>query len=584
MFAVSLMLPGCGRLSGPADSPPGSGGGQAPTPSGSAKRYGHAASSQPVPSVAASDEFAGAAPAAAAPLDHSGPLAASERTPTPSPGAPPAEATDPGATATPDASGFHREAYAHIVENEFLDARANPLSTFAIDVDTASYANVRRMLRSGALPPAGAVRIEELINYFTYAYDPPMDDTPFAVNAEVASCPWRPEHRLLRIGLKGRIIERSQRPAGNLVFLVDVSGSMDSPDKLPLVKQALQALIGELNGDDRVALVVYAGEAGIVLPSTCGDEKHTIATAVERLGAGGSTHGSAGITTAYEVARQHYLPGGANRVILCTDGDFNVGVTSEDALVKLIEEEARSGVFLSVLGFGTGNYQDSRMEQLADRGNGNYGYIDTFAEARKLLVEQLSGTLVTIAKDVKIQIEFNPAQVAAYRQIGYENRRLAAEDFRDDLKDAGEIGAGHAVTALYEIVPVGVQSPSRAAPELRYQAPTALAERADSGELLTLMLRYKQPEGIEATELQFPIRDTAAAFEKSSPDFQFAASVAGFGMLLRGSSHAGLASWDAVLEWAQPASQQDATGYHREFLELVEQARRLQPQRISDAR
>jgi Mg-chelatase subunit ChlD len=355
------------------------------------------------------------------------------------------------------ASEAHTESYDRIYENPFLDVRQNPLSTFSIDVDTASYANVRRFLNGGSLPPKDAVRIEELLNYFTYHYAPPADDRPFAVHTEVAGCPWEPKHRLLRVALKGREIDLDNRPASNLVFLIDVSGSMDDPAKLPLLKTALHLLIDKLAENDRVAMVVYAGSSGLVLPSTSGLYKETIWAALDRLQAGGSTNGGSGIQLAYQVAREKFIPGGTNRVILCTDGDFNVGVTDQGSLTRLIENEAQSGVFLSVVGFGAGNLKDSTMEKLADRGNGNYAYIDTANEARKVLVEQLGGTLVTIAKDVKLQLEFNPGKVSAYRLIGYENRLLRAEDFNDDKKDAGEIGAGHTVTALYELVPAGTE-------------------------------------------------------------------------------------------------------------------------------
>ena len=377
-------------------------------------------------------------------------------------------------TADPEqaAAEFNTETYDEIVENEFLLAQSNPLSTFSIDVDTAAYANVRRFLTHGQKPPPGAVRIEELVNYFSYDYPWPEGDVPFAVNAEIAGCPWAPEHRLVRFGLKGRVIEADSRPVSNLVFLLDVSGSMADENKLPLVKNAMRLLVEQLGENDRVAIVVYAGSSGLVLPSTTADQKQTILTAFDRLNAGGSTNGGEGIELAYQVAVENYINGGVNRVILCTDGDFNIGTTDRSSLVRLIEEKAASGVALTVLGFGMGNYKDATVEQLADKGNGNYAYIDTLNEARKVLVEQMTGTLITIAKDVKIQVDFNPAQVAAYRLIGYENRLLKAEDFDDDTEDAGEIGAGHTVPALYEIIPVGVDVPeSMTAPQSKYQQP-----------------------------------------------------------------------------------------------------------------
>jgi Ca-activated chloride channel family protein len=340
-------------------------------------------------------------------------------------------------------------------ENDFRRATDDPLSTFSIDVDTASYSIVRRMIREGQRPPVGAVRIEELVNYFTYGYPEPSDGRPFSVTTEVAAAPWAPAHRLVRIGLKAKSIEARERAPDNLVFLIDVSGSMMTPDKLPLLVQSMKLLVDQLERKDRVSIVVYAGNTGLVLPPTSGDRRREIREALDRLSAGGSTNGGAGIELAYATARKSFISGGNNRVILCTDGDFNVGVSNQSELVERIEQHAKEGIFLSVLGFGLGNLKDDTMEKLADRGNGNYAYIDSLAEARKVLVQQAGGTLVTVAKDVKIQVEWNPAQVGAYRLIGYENRMLAAQDFNDDKKDAGEIGAGHSVTALYEVVPQG---------------------------------------------------------------------------------------------------------------------------------
>lgn len=347
---------------------------------------------------------------------------------------------------------FNTEEYGRITENEFLAAVNNPLSTFSIDVDTASYSNVRRFINQGQLPPADAVRIEELINYFKYKYPEPDGDEPFSISAELAACPWEPAHKLVHIGLQGKRIPLANAPANNLVFLIDTSGSMDSPDKLPLLKSAFKLLTDQLREQDRVAIVVYAGSAGLVLPSTSGSDKKTILSAIDKLEAGGSTAGGAGIDLAYEVARTSFIPSANNRVILATDGDFNVGVSSDGDLLRLIEREREAGVFLTVLGFGAGNIKDSKMELLADKGNGNYAYVDTIHEARKMLVSGLGGTLNTIAKDVKVQVEFNPANVQAYRLIGYENRLMRAEEFNDDKKDAGELGAGHSVTALYEII------------------------------------------------------------------------------------------------------------------------------------
>jgi len=469
---------------------------------------------------------------------------------------------------------INTEAYGYRKDNAFLRVADNPLSTFAVDVDTASYANVRRFLTQKQLPPADAVRIEELVNYFPYRYAPPTSNVPFAASLEVASAPWMPEHRLVRIGLKGREVTDAQRPAANLVFLLDVSGSMNEPNKLPLVKQSLRLLVHKLRPDDHVAIAVYAGASGLALPSTSAREQTKILKAIEELTPGGSTNGALGIQLAYDIAKANFIPGGVNRVILATDGDWNVGTTSEGELMRLIGEKAKSGVFLSVLGFGMGNLKDSMLEQLADKGNGNYAYIDTLAEARKTLVEQAGGTLVTIAKDVKIQVEFNPAQVSAYRLIGYENRLLAKEDFNNDQVDAGEIGAGHTVTALYEVVPAGVEL--KAAPgvdPLKYQKPAGPSRgTANNGELLTVSIRYKEPTGDVSSKLEFPLMDAGARFEDASPDFKFAAAVAGFGMVLRDSPDRGQLTLAKVSEWGRAGLDQDAGGYRAEFLSLVGEA------------
>jgi len=467
------------------------------------------------------------------------------------------------------------ESYSRIYENPFLGVRQNPLSTFSIDVDTASYANVRRFLNQRALPPKDAVRIEELVNYFKYRYAPPEGDAPFAVHAEIAGCPWRPEHRLLRIAIKGREIDLANRPASNLVFLVDVSGSMDEPDKLPLLKSAMAMLVDQLGENDRVAMVVYAGSSGLVLPATSGERKAEIRSALEQLQAGGSTNGASGIELAYLVARQNFIRGGTNRVLLATDGDFNVGVTDEGSLTRLIEEQAKSGVFLSVLGFGRGNLKDATMEKLADKGNGNYAYIDGPSEARKVLVEQLGGTLVTIAKDVKLQLEFNPAQVAAYRLVGYENRMLRNEDFNDDRKDAGEIGAGHTVTAFYELVPAGGEARSGPADPLKYQRVVEPTEAAASGETLTLALRYKAPEASESQRMTTVIKDAGRSYAETGEDFKFAAAVAAFGLVLRDSEFKGNVTLAGVLELAQEGRGADEEGYRAEFIELVKKAQEI---------
>ncbi len=468
-------------------------------------------------------------------------------------------------------------AFDSITDNPFLPVRENPLSTFSTDVDTASYAIVRRFLNGQQLPPKDAVRTEELLNYFTYDYPQPKGDAPFSATMEVAACPWTPEHRLVRIGLKGREIARDKRPASNLVFLIDVSGSMSAPNRLPLVKQSLGLLIDQLGEEDRVAMVVYAGNSGCVLDST--HDKPKMRRALTKLEAGGSTNGGSGIQLAYQIAQEHFIQGGTNRVVLATDGDWNVGVTSQSALIEMITQKAKGGVFLTVLGFGLDNLNDSMLVKLAGKGNGNYAYIDTLLEAKKVLVDQLSSTLVTIAKDVKIQVEFNPAHVAAYRLIGYEKRLLAKEDFNDDKKDAGEIGAGHTVTALYEVVPAGKDVPPGKVDALKYQTTEEEISKIQnskfktSPEMLTLKLRYKAPDGDVSKLLEFPLTDSGATLEKSSRDFRFAAAVAGYGMLLRDSPHKGNATWNSIRELAVEGKGADAAGYRAEFISLLEKAR-----------
>ncbi len=474
-----------------------------------------------------------------------------------------------------DDKEFNTEQYGHIVENPFLDATRVPLSTFSIDVDTASYSNTRRFLNEGHLPPADAVRIEELLNYFSYDYPQPVGDAPFSVTTEVAQCPWNSAHRLVQIGLQGKRLRRTDMPPANLVFLLDVSGSMMEPNKLPLVKSALTMLTEQLTERDRVAIVVYAGNSGLVLPATSGDRKGEILAAINQLEAGGSTNGGAGIQLAYKVASENFLQGGINRVILATDGDFNVGVTSEGELVRLIEQKRQTGVFLSVLGFGTGNTKDTTMEQLADKGNGNYAYIDTAAEARKVFGQQLGGTLATIAKDVKLQLEFNPTHAAAYRLIGYENRLLRDEDFNDDTKDAGEMGAGHTVTALYEVVPYGQQWTNPGVDPLKYQQPAQQSAHAQSDELLTIKLRYKDPEADESKLLSVGVADTSGAWQQASNNFRFASSVAAFGLLLRDSKYKGAANYNGVAALARAATGQDPHGYRTEFVKLIETAQLL---------
>ena len=473
-------------------------------------------------------------------------------------------------------SEFNTEAYAAVRENEFATVKDNPLSTFSIDVDTASYSNVRRFLNDEIRPPVGAIRTEELINYFRYNYLQPTGDDPFTVNLEVSRAPWNPERELVRIGLKGREVPAEERGPANLVFLIDVSGSMDEPNKLPLLQRSLSALVENLSDEDRVAIVTYAGSSGLVLAPTEGAKKREILEAISNLRAGGSTHGSEGIRLAYETAREQFREDGNNRVILCTDGDFNVGVTNESELQKLIEKERESGVFLSVLGFGTGNLNDSTMELLANKGNGNYAYIDSVSEGRKVLVEQMGSTLFTIAKDVKIQVEFNPARVAGYRLIGYENRLLAKEDFNDDKKDAGEIGAGHTVTALYEIIPVGQAVPgSPSVDPLKYQRPEE-GSASVSNELLTVKLRYKAPDGDKSKLIEIPLTaDDIPAFDAASEDFRFASAVAAFGMKLRGSAEAGKFTWPEIQDIARGALGNDPGSYRAEFLTLIEKAKAL---------
>jgi len=534
----------------------------------------------------------------------------------------------------------NNESYARLNDNPFkvsAGEKAEPLSTFSIDVDTASYSNIRRFIDSNQLPPPDAVRIEEMLNYFPYAYEQPAKDSkePFKAAVEVAACPWNASHRLARVAIKGRELAHDKRPVSNLVFLIDVSGSMNEPKKLPLVKAGLQMMVKELTENDRVALVVYAGAAGLVLPSTCADPigKEKILAAIENLSAGGSTNGGMGIQLAYDVASSNFIKGGTNRVLLATDGDWNVGVVDKTSLDQLIIDKAKSNVFLSVLGFGFGNLKDSTMESLADKGNGHYAYIDSQKEARKVLVEEMSGTLVNIAKDVKIQIEFNPAKVESYRLIGYENRILRAEDFNNDKVDAGEIGAGHHVTALYEIVPADPKKPAQAPanrdPKVEEKAPStgdqaelekqrglarqkvalfkegteerAKAERElkalenttvsvenidpliyaakKSEDLFTLKLRYKEPEGDKSAKLEYPITDSGKSYAKASEDFKFAAAVAEFGMILRGSPHKGNSTLAGVIELADEGKGKDEKSYRKDFVEMARKAKAISNQK-----
>lgn len=464
---------------------------------------------------------------------------------------------------------FSDEQYDLIVENAFKASMENPLSTFSIDVDRAAYANVRRFLSNDQLPPMDAIRIEEMVNYFDYDYPQPMGEEPFLVSTEVAECPWNKDHQLALIGLQGLEIEKSDLPPNNMVFLLDVSGSMDSPDKLPLLKSAMRLLVDQLRPEDRVSIVVYAGAAGVVLEPTA--DKAEILEAIKRLDAGGSTAGGAGIQLAYKLAKQEFIKDGNNRVILATDGDFNVGTRSDGDLVRMIEEKRKSGVYLTVLGFGTGNLKDAKMEKLADKGNGNYAYIDDILEAKKVLVNEMGGTLVTIAKDVKIQIEFNPQHVKGYRLIGYENRMLAKEDFDNDLKDAGELGAGHTVTALYELIPAGSGLEVPTAGDLKYQK----TQVVDSDELMTVKLRYKNPheDVSQVIKRAVAVNDISAITNKGN--LAFASAVAEFGMLLRDSEYKGSASYEDVLKRAKAAKGVDDDGYRAEFIRLVEKAELL---------
>ena len=461
---------------------------------------------------------------------------------------------------------WNTENYSTIRENGFKNAKINPLSTFSIDVDNASYSNVRRFINQGTLPPTDAIRIEEMINYFSYNYPQPSGEHPFNVTTELSHCPWNNDHYLMHVGLKGKSIDKSEMPASNLVFLLDVSGSMSSPNKLPLVKKAFRLLVNELRPTDRVAIVVYAGAAGKVLESTPGDEKNEILKALDRLNAGGSTAGGAGLKLAYKIAGENFIENGNNRIILASDGDFNVGVSSTSEMERLVEKERENGIFMTVLGFGMGNLKDDKMETIADKGNGNYAYIDNIQEARKVFITEFGGTLFTIAKDVKFQLEFNPEHVKSYRLVGYENRLLNDEDFNDDTKDAGEMGAGHTVTALYEIVPVGADYESPSVDPLKYQTSKTISGKT-SNELLTIKLRYKEPKGKKSKLMVLPVRNKLQS--KTSDNFRFSAAVASFGMLLRNSEFMGETTVDSVLQLARDSKGNDEEGYRSEFIQLV---------------
>ena len=478
--------------------------------------------------------------------------------------------TFPPPTHTP----ANTEDYASIEENTFRNPIQHPLSTFSIDVDAASYSNVRRFLNLGQHPPKDAVRIEEMINYFTYDYPSPKGKDPFSITTEIAGSPWNKEHKLVHIGLQGKEIPMDDLPPSNLVFLIDVSGSMSAHNKLPLLKSAFRLLVDKLRPEDNVAIVVYAGAAGEVLPSTSGAEKDKIFDALDQLNAGGSTAGGAGIKLAYKIAKQNFKKDGNNRVILATDGDFNVGASSNEAMEDLIEGKRDDGIFMTVLGFGMGNYKDSKMEVLADKGNGNYAYIDNILEAQKVLVTEFGGTLFTIAKDVKIQVEFNPAKVKAYRLIGYENRLLKDEDFNNDKKDAGELGSGHTVTALYEVIPVGVKS-SFVVDELKYQRTAISPEAHASDELMTVKLRYKTPNGDQSKLIVQGLKDKDIPLAKTSGNFRWSAAVAAFGMQLVDSDFKGEITYPEILSLARSAQGADEEGYRAEFIRMIQSSKLL---------
>ncbi|RZJ65392.1 MAG: DUF3520 domain-containing protein [Flavobacterium sp.] len=463
------------------------------------------------------------------------------------------------------------EEYDSFEENKFENPMTTPLSTFSIDVDNASYTNVRRFLNAGQTVPKDAVRVEEMINFFKYDYPQPKGSEPFSINSEYSDAPWNPQHKLLKIGLKGKEILTKDLPASNLVFLIDVSGSMNSADKLPLLKQSMKLVVNQMRKEDRVAIVVYAGAAGLVLPSTSGSEKEKIIAALDNLSAGGSTAGGEGIELAYKTAQENFIKKGNNRVILATDGDFNVGRTSDTDMQTLIEEKRKSGVFLTCLGYGMGNYKDSKMEILADKGNGNYAYIDNMQEAGRFLDKEFRGSMYAIAKDVKIQIEFNPAHVQSYRLIGYENRKLRDEDFANDAIDAGELGSGHTVTALYEIIPTGIKSEFfTAAPGLKYSTLDKTISNNYGSELATIKFRHKKPDGDVSKETIKVIPDVSVPLQKASGDFKFAAAVAWFGLKLRDSKLVTDKSTEHIRSLAKQGLSNDEDGYRAEFVRLVE--------------
>lgn len=481
-----------------------------------------------------------------------------------------------------EGGNLNTEEYSKIIENQFLSPKNAPLSTFSIDVDKASYANSRRMIVSGQMPYKDAVRIEEFVNYFDYDYPNPTGEHPFSIITEVSSCPWNPANQLVHIGLQGKKLDYDKLAPSNLVFLIDVSGSMSDANKLPLLKSSLKLLLNELSEKDKIAIVVYAGSAGLVLPSTPASEKKLIISALDKLEAGGSTAGGQGIKLAYQVAKENFIVDGNNRIILATDGDFNVGISSTSELVRLVEEKRKEGIFLTLCGFGMGNYKDDRMEEIAKNGNGNYFYIDNINEAKKVFVKEMRATLFTIAKDVKIQIEFNPTKVQAYRLIGYENRMLKDVDFNDDKKDAGELGAGHTVTALYEIIPAGVKSEYlKSVDDLKYQS-NQNTNAANNDELMTIKFRYKKPNEDISKLITHVLRDKSKKLEETSDNFRFSASVAEFGLLLRDSEFKGNANYNQVISLAKGAKGNDSEGYRAEFIQLVENCQLMQGEKTQD--
>jgi Ca-activated chloride channel family protein len=473
--------------------------------------------------------------------------------------------------AVSDEVGFNTEEYSRINENEFKNTKQNPISTFSIDVDTASYSNARRFLMNSQKPPKDAIRIEEFINYFTYDYPKPKGKHPFSIITEISGCPWNKSHKLVHIGIQGKNLNYDDLKPSNLILLIDSSGSMSAPNKLPLLKQSLKLMLDELDDRDKIAIVAYAGSAGLVLPSTPASQKEAIIESLNQLHAGGSTAGGQGIKLAYQVAKESLIKNGNNRVILCTDGDFNVGVSSSGDLVRLIEEKRKDDIYLTICGFGMGNYKDSRMEEISNAGNGNYFYIDNIKEARKVFVKEMRATLFTIAKDVKIQVEFNPLKVKAFRLVGYENRKLANEDFDDDKKDAGELGAGHTVTALYELIPTDSDSEEKVktSGQLKYQESTIKTYAKNTQEAMTIKFRYKPPKLNKSILIETPVTDKDTPLEKTSDNFRFSSAVAGFGMLLRDSAFKGTLTYKDILDMAKGAKGKDKEGYRTEFIELV---------------